>query len=204
MRHSDWLLGVFAVLLVLLPVTAVEGTQAPAKAAKPTRSLKPKREAAALAFAREHHRELVKLLARLKTSRPKEYGRAIDDLSKTNERLAKIKSRDAARYQRELKAWELKSRIQLLAARLQINPHDESLHAKLKKALIEQANLRKAHAVAERRRLADRLKKLDLQIRQMQTDSEKAAEKKLQSLIRHAKKGTGRKKRKSQGGGKPN
>src|SRR5690606_37639476 len=80
---------------------------------------KPKgQEADVLEFVREHHPELADLLKQLKDSRPKEYQKAVRDLSRVRERLFAMRKTDDHRYDLELAIWKAQTRIQLLAAKL--------------------------------------------------------------------------------------
>ena len=64
------------------------------------------REAAVMAFVREHHAELADLLLYLKSNQPKEYQLAVRDLFRTSERLAQMQERDFKRYELELALWK--------------------------------------------------------------------------------------------------
>ena len=83
------------------------------------------RAAAALAFAAEHHPELVPLLERLRRDAPTEFKAAIADLEKTRERLAKLSDRPPERQVAALAEWKLSSRIRLSLARLATHPSAE-------------------------------------------------------------------------------
>ncbi len=167
------------------------GARNTGKARKHTKSvsyLTPQREAAAIAFVRRHHAELATLLTHLKKAEAAEYRRAVTALSRTSEHLAQTRQRNAQLYQRELKQWKLKSRIQLLVAQARVAPQDEKLRRDLKQALIEQSDLRQAQLAEERKRLVDRLKKLEDQIKQTQKQRDAAIQKQLDLLLRTKKK----------------
>jgi hypothetical protein len=166
----------FMVLIMPLVAVATEPTQnppavAPAKPAKaPERApLTPEREAAAITFVRQHHAELVNLLNQLKESKPAEYQTAIRELFQTSERLAQLREQDPQRYELELAAWEVKSRLQLLAARSTMSA-DKSFEDQLHTALVEQADLRLKLMRLERDRTADRLAKLNKNIEQYEAN----------------------------------
>ena len=142
----------------------------------------PAREAAALAFVREHHSELQSLLSSLKERQPKQYQAAIRDLFRHSERLANIQEKDAARYDLELRLWKQQSRVQLLSATVLMNPQNEAAKAKLKQALVEQLQLRRETLALERAQLAKRLQKLDEQIEHAGGDIDAAAERQLQAI----------------------
>jgi len=174
--------------------TAGEGpSPKPPRAKKEPRKERPvtpeEREQAALEFARRHHPELVKLLAYLKTNEAKEYQRAVSELFRTSERLEHARQRDEKRYELELKAWQLRSQIQLLAAKLKLSPDDKALLSKLSKLLTEQVDLRREMLVAERQRLSERIAQIDEQIAKTAKDREKQVQKQLDVLLRQTSKG---------------
>lgn len=140
------------------------------------------REAAAMTFVGQHHPELAELLVQLKESDVREYRRAIHDLFRTSERLAQIQEQEPARYEQELDAWKLKSRVQLLAARLRMTPGDEALRLQLKQTLLEQIDHQRARLDSERLRMAERLERLDAHLEKLQSNREQMAERQLQQL----------------------
>jgi hypothetical protein len=144
----------------------------------------PEREAAALTFVKQYHPELAKLLAALKTKERQEYCRAVRDLFRHSERLAVYREKYPERYDLELRAWQIKSRIQLVAARLRLSSEDACLREELKKSLVEQADVRIELLRQERKKMAERLEHLDDQIDEMQQQRELVAEKQLQALLR--------------------
>ena len=121
------------------------------------------REQAALDFVTQHHPKLVKLIAPLKTSNPREYQRAIRELYRTSERLAGIHQKDPDRYELELDAWKLQSHVRLLAARMTMEDDPEieqELRAMLKKKAENQLKLLQN----ERELLESRLQTVQQQI----------------------------------------
>ncbi len=150
----------------------------------------PEREAAALTFVNQYHPELARLLTVLKTKDREEYHRAVRDLFRTSERLAVYREKYPARYDLELKAWQIRSRIQLLATRLKLTPEDERLSRELRDALLEQADLRLDMLRQDRGQLAERLKRLDAQIDKLQEQRELDVDRQLGSLLRTARKKT--------------
>ncbi len=81
--------------------------------------------AAALAFVQQQQPELARLLDYLRKNQPRQYQRAVRELSRTAERLSQTRDRDPRRYELELQAWKARSRIDLLAAKWQVKPDDE-------------------------------------------------------------------------------
>jgi hypothetical protein len=147
-------------------------------ATKPPAPLSAEREAAALAFAREHHPELASLIEKLRQGNRRDYDRAIRELSQACERLTRLKKQSAEQYELSLAAWKLDSRAQLLAARMTISP-TPGLEAELKQILSERADVRLKEFKSERTRLQDRLTKLSASIRALETDKNAVVEKDL-------------------------
>lgn len=172
-----------------------QSTPAPNKSAKNkpgSNAAKPfvitaEREAAAMAFVKEHHSELAELLIHLKESTPKEYERAIRDLSRASERLAQIRERDSQLYDLELKVWQARSRAQLLNARLQMT-EDEAIRKKLRDALTEEYDLRLQILTRDRDRLAEKTKNLDEQISRLKQRRDEGIEGQYQHMTKAARK----------------
>jgi hypothetical protein len=144
-----------------LPALGQDSRPAPAAAVQTE-----DRQAAAQGFVGQHHPELLELLTYLERHQPRAYGRAIDDLYRVSQRLAEMEQSDLERYQLELRVWQTKSRIQLLAARYQMS-RDPVLLEGLQQALREQADLQLTVWAAERRRLVQRLARIDAQRAQL-------------------------------------
>jgi hypothetical protein len=153
------------------------------------------RKAAALAFARKHHPELAKLLVGLEPRNRKAYSRAMHELYRTSERLARAQGRlTAERYEMELDAWKLDSRIRLLAARVSLSKkNNPKLEAELKQALLDRVNIRIQKIRQEQTRLNQRLEKLNASLLSIEKNREKTA---AQYLLR-AKRGLSLKNRNS-------
>ena len=143
----------------------------------------PAREAAALVFVRANHPELTDLLAQLKTSKPQEYEAAIAELFRISEHLSQLQANNSVRYPLELEAWKIKSRIQLLAAEGTMAA-DEQLKTKLRDALEQQADIRQKLLKIERDQMAERLKKLDLQIEQSEKERQQQVDRQLEITLK--------------------
>lgn len=144
-------------------------------------------EAAALAFAGEHHPELKTLVESLKSANPGEYKKAIHDLARMQERLAKLQGTKASnRYDHELSLWKLDSRIRLTAARSAMKETEE-LRAELK-TLVEQ---RQALAIQQlkddRERTAARLAKIDTEIQSVDANQAQSVDAEVDRLLRSVK-----------------
>jgi len=128
------------------------------------------------------------LLASLKTSQPQEYDRAIRDISRTTERLSVIEQRDPLQYELEVATWRAQSRVQLLAAKLNMGSSDE-LQRQLREAVAAQNTAKLALLKYDRQRVADRLGKLDSEISRLETDREQVIEQQVRMLTKAAAEG---------------
>jgi len=104
-----------------------------------------------------------------------------------------------------LEAWKLRSRIQLLVARIRMAPEDEGARRELRQALLDQFDLRSTQLLEERKKFQERLKKVDAQIKAMQSDRQAQVEKQIELLLRGKKRSVfkdkgGRGKRRSESG----
>jgi hypothetical protein len=164
-----WMLGLSLVLLVLPVAVWGDASDAEPKAtpaevanlpARPMPGFTAEREAAAMTFVRTHHPELAELLIALRESDPDAYQKAIHELFRTSERLAQIQERQPARYDLDLRVWKVRSRIELLLARLSM-VDDHRLRKQLRAAFAEQVELEREMMRLERDRLQDRMETLD-------------------------------------------
>jgi hypothetical protein len=137
--------------------------------------------AAALAFAAEHHPELVPLLERLRQEAAPEFAAAIADIEKTRRRLALQGDQQPEKQAAALADWKLSSRIRLALARLATNPSAEA-EAELRELVAKRARTRMAAARAERERLAARLEKLTEQLADFDHDPEAAIAREFEAL----------------------
>jgi hypothetical protein len=147
----------------------------------------PEREAAALSFVKQHHPELEDLLKQLKSGNRPEYRRAINELFVASERLAASKERDPVRYELDLRAWKIDSRIRLLAARMAM-ADDELLQAELKELLLEKIGVQLEQQLLERERVTARLERLDATIARLRNQREEEAQKALAKVLQEVQK----------------
>jgi hypothetical protein len=157
------------------------------KQAKAQEAERAERETAALELAREHHEELIELLEQLKTNKPKQYQQAIQELWHASERLARIRQRDPDRYELELKAWKVDSRVRLLAAKLSQND-DTLTQEQLKAALTERAEVRLRLKTLERDRVKSRFEALSAEIDKLQSHRDEQVQQAYDKLLRAATK----------------
>jgi hypothetical protein len=112
----------------------------------------------------------------------------VRDLFRTSERLATYREKYPERYAVELRAWQIRSHIQLIVTRLKLAPNDAQLQEQLRKALLEQVDVRILQLKQERQKTAERLTRLDEQISTMQAQRELVADKQLWALARNGSK----------------
>jgi hypothetical protein len=191
------LLSIISLLGLLLVggVLAQENSEKSTKDAAADKAVPPKnkaelpitaeREAAVMTFVQQNHAELKELLAHLRENRRKDYERAIRELSRDAERIGQLKGRDSQQYDLELKAWTIKSRIQLLTAQMVMGDKEE-IRSQLKTLLSEQLDVRTALAKRERERAQERLARLDQEITRLENERQKIVENQLQILTKSA------------------
>jgi hypothetical protein len=151
------------VLLFWLMTAADARSQAPANPKSQTKKasnvpaleVTPENETEALAFVREHHQELAKVLEVLKPMDLVEYRKAIAELLQVSRNLADIKVRNPKRFEFALEAWKTKSRVELLAAQFTGSPSEE-LRSQLRTAIEAKvdAEIRRQHFELEQAEIA--------------------------------------------------
>lgn len=174
-----------------LPAVAAEPISVQPPAARPAGPAAPDQDqqaAAALAFAAEHHPELVPLLERLRREATAEFSAAVADLEKTRERIARLGDRQPEKQAAALADWKLSSRIRLALARLATNPSAEA-EAELRELVAARARKRMAAARAERERTAARLEKLTAELADFDRDPEAAIDRELTAIRAKAARG---------------
>lgn len=149
---------------------------------KSTMRVTPERSAAAMTFVQQHHPELADLLVYLRDNLPNEYNKAVRELFRTSERLARLQENgDARRYNLELQIWQTHSRAQLLSARIRMR-WDARLEAELRKLLELQFQLRLAQLENDRDRAVAKVDKLNEQIEQFTLSREQVIDRHLRQL----------------------
>jgi hypothetical protein len=178
-------------LLAILSIAVLVG-QIPSVAAEPVRSPKKVRtkrssevtaeqEKAVLRFLRQHHTELAELIEHLKSGSLPDYQKAVRDLWRAQERLMQVKQRDGKRYELELEAWLVQSKIQLLVARLTMK-EDDALREELRSLLGQRVDLRLRLLLGERDKQIERLRKIEEQVERLNAKRSEMVEKEFQSL----------------------
>ena len=171
------------------PAKSPSAKPTPAKSSRPAAAMPaftPEREAAAMKFVREHHAEVADLLDNLRKSRPEQYRRAARELFRASERVSQWKGRDAARYELELKAWKVNSRIQLLLARSAMSA-DVDMESELKSLIAERIDTRLAIRRHDREQLAKRLADADADIARLSADRDANIDRQLSQMRQNIK-----------------
>lgn len=138
-------------------------------------------EAAARAFAKEHHPELAALLDQLQKSAPEEYAAAIAELDSSRQHVEGLKRRQPGDYELGLEEWKLMSRIRLMLARMAETEdprEDKELRALVKQLLdVRQRALR-----AEREFVMRRFDRITASLVEYERDPAAAEDRELRSL----------------------
>jgi len=130
----------------------------------------PTREAAALKFVDQNHRDLKRLLEGLQKKDSAAYESAIRELFAESERMAELQIRDPEMHGLVLEQWKTKSRIDLLAARLKLATSPKEYDEKVLRELIrKQIELELGIARLEIRRVEKRLEKRKNEVYEKET-----------------------------------
>lgn len=151
------------------------------------------RETAALRFAQKHHRELATLLESLRKTDARNFQAGLRGLARDTERLAKLADRDDQRYPVSLELWKLDSRLRLEVARLSMSPGEE-FEPRLRPLMEQQQAARIRLIGMERKRLADRIARIDDELKKLKDSPDKliALEiERLQKLVAFKARGKG-------------
>ncbi len=142
------------------------------------------REAAAWGFVMKHHPQLGEVLSRLKIMHLGQYEKAINQITLSAERIARLQKADAKRGDMELEDWKLASQIQLAAAKLSLSREDAELQQELAKIVRKQLEHRLKILEYERDRMAARLKTLDDQITKQKETIANTADARVNEMLR--------------------
>lgn len=170
---------------VCLAIFVLIGSRAWSQSDKRDRAATPDVETV-LKFAHEHHPELAKLLKRLRTADQSAFQKAVEDLSRAQQRLTRLKEHDAERYELALRVWSLNSRIRLLVARSTMNDSIDA-EPRLRKLLTDRQQTRLKLLHIERQRMRERLERVNQQISRIEKDPEKSIESDLARITRDMK-----------------
>ncbi len=140
-------------------------------------------EARVLAFAKEHHPELAGLLEQLRTSRSKEFNKAIRELSGQVQKLDRIRERTPARFEHELGLWKNESQTKLLVARW-VMSQDPELEKEIRGLLKQRQEMKLTQLKLDRDKLMERLKALESQVETAESDPDAQIEDEWKKLSR--------------------
>lgn len=137
-----------------------------------------------LSFVREHHPQLEQLLNRLEanqTKRPRSYRQAIISLDRDVARLEGIRSRNSIRHELALNEWKLKSRINVISARMAVNESSRQID-ELKKLVGEMLDLRVKQLEFDQTQLKKRLGTIESRIDELAINRDAMIERQLKSV----------------------
>jgi hypothetical protein len=118
---------------------------------------------ATMAFASEHHPELARLLEHLRKSRSNEFQRAARELNQQVVVLEKLKEKNPARYEHQLKLWKEDSQIRVLVAKWSYSK-DEAIEQQIRQLLQQRHDTKIAQLRTEQKRLVEQLQKVEKQL----------------------------------------
>jgi hypothetical protein len=188
---------VFSLALALLGlvVAGPGGGAPPAKSSSTHRkkpdlpAFTPAREKAALQFVEKHHAELRQVLDRLQKLNREQYEQAIRELFQESARLAQVQKSDEKLYELLLESWKVKSRSEVLAARLACTKDERGdLEKELKSLLYRQVDLNRQQVEHNRNRLLNTLKAMEANIKLLQDKRDQIVERRFRALTRNRRK----------------
>jgi len=105
------------------------------------------REQRVVAFVAAHQPELAEVLAHLRKRKPAEYARAIEELDRSVQPLTSGKAKDPRLHELDLLAWQARTRVDLLGARLMSgkdkkDKNREQLERELRAAIAAELDIR--------------------------------------------------------------
>lgn len=109
--------ALFVSAWLLLAAIGPEGWPAGAVAAEPAEAPAAERQRRVVAFVEAHQPELAEVLAHLEKRKPAEYARALEELDRSVKPLTTGKAKDPRAHELELRAWQARTRVELLGAR---------------------------------------------------------------------------------------
>jgi len=142
----------------------------------------PEREAAALKFVELHHKELLRILRSLEKVDDAQYEKAIEQIFRASERLARLKSRSAERYKYELALWKVKSRLNLLIASLPMVSDYERAMAEIEQAIVDELEIQKQLLQYETTLARKRLSRLEETLQQQEKNFDANVERQVQRI----------------------
>lgn len=149
-----------AMLTLVLAVVGHEGWLVAVAADEPASApAMDEREQRVVSFVEAHQPELAKVLAHLEKRKPAEFARAIEELDRSVQPLTSGKARDQRLHELELRAWQTRTRVELLGARLMAGKEGkgkdrEELERQLREAIAAELDARAEQLAYRKQRSA--------------------------------------------------
>jgi hypothetical protein len=141
------------------------------------------------AFVEAHQPELAKVLSHLEKRKPAEYARAIEELDRSVQPLTSGKAKDQRLHELQLQAWQARTRVELLGARLVAGKEDkgagqtkdrDELERQLREAIAAELDIRSEQLAYRKQRSAAWY---DRQINRLSTKREELITARLKALL---------------------
>ena len=112
-----------------------------------------------VSFVEAHQPELAKVLANLEKRKPAEYARAIEELDRSVQPLTLGKAKDPQLHELDVRAWQARTRVELLGARLVASKEGkakdrEELERQLREAIAAELDIRAERLTYRKQRSA--------------------------------------------------
>ena len=151
-------------LVFVLAVFGHEGWPSAVAADEPVAATaQDEREQRVLSFVEAHQPELAKVLANLEKRKPAEYDRAIEELDRSVQPLTSGKSKDSRLHELDVRAWQARTRVELLGARVMAGKEGkgegketerEELERQLREAIAAELDIRAERLTYRKQRSA--------------------------------------------------
>lgn len=151
-----------------------------------SRAIVEEHEDEALAFAQTHHPELLELMSQLRQRKPKSYREAVANLAASSLKLRQTQERDPEEYDSELRAWVLRSKARLAAARRLVEPSDQAPSSGGELQMLIEAEQQDRLSIE--RQIKNHERKIEKLRARLAEDPRAAAERRLGQLVRKMRK----------------
>ncbi len=146
-------------------------------------------ETKVMVFVEKHQPQLAKLLTVLKRKSPAQYGQAIKEAARSQQRLDGLAERDSELFDVELNLWKVRTQLRLRAAEAAIKKSNEQdVTEKLTALLVKENELDQQRVGLMRKRLQRQLTQLDQRLQQLEQEKDSAIAKSLKSWEARIKK----------------
>lgn len=147
-------------LWLLLAAVGREGGADAVAAEEPAAAVaRDEREQRVVSFVQANQPDLAQVLAHLAKSKPAEYARAIEELDRSVQPLVGGRAKDPRLHELELLAWQARTRVELLGARLVAGKEGkgkgrEQLERQLREAIATELDIRAEQLAYRKQRSA--------------------------------------------------